>query len=489
MDVYTTFGLIMLGAFFVFVGWKHRIQGSGEGYETAEDSDYHSRRIDIKRLVSTLFTVVGAGEYALAVTLVVIYGFSGISFLLGLGVAFFTIAYMIPIIWKSKSSLAHSLPLYSGYISLTTPDYFYFRFGRLCSIPSTIITVAAFWGLLVLQLVLGGALIESLSGLSFVVSVLLMAIVIFFYTVLGGFAAIFFTDYWQKLFMWLGLLAVVFYILYTQSSSTAWSEFFTGSIAALRPKSLSVDPNIIILFLITIAAAFGGPDLWQRANLAKSKREAAGGLKWAGISIFVFAIVIVLFSFDVYRLIPTIQASGVEITDHLSAYMGYVSDPGNGANAWPAWLVFAFALGLISAFISTADTSSMLSVTALFNELSRTKKDKHSKEVSTTQLNYSIAAVIFSAAIIAIFLTNIADAFTAVLGILGVMGIPVFLSLFGLGNKYTGFLAMTLGVLILIIQTYFLPSQYNDGYYLLLPFLPGLLPLFTVFSSRGENDG
>ena len=68
--------ILLLGAFFVYLGWVHRIEQN--------NNPVGCKTITSKHLATSLFVIIGSGEYGLA-TLVLAFGFAGISFLLGLG--------------------------------------------------------------------------------------------------------------------------------------------------------------------------------------------------------------------------------------------------------------------------------------------------------------------------------------------------------------------------------------------------------------------
>lgn len=484
MNEFVLFGLVILSVFFIFVGYQSKVEKKETLDDTIEDKDYGSKRIDVIRLVSTLFTVIGAGEYGLAIFLVAIYGFWGTSFLFGLAVALFIISLLVNRIWQTKSEIKDKLPQYDGYKSLTTPDYLYAQYGSLTSVPATLITVIAFWGLLVLQFVVGGELISVIANIPTIASILIMFLVITIYTLIGGFSAIFHTDFWQKIFMWIGLLVAIIYIIFFNNGINefliAFKSFIDLSVSSIKISSLIKDPNIIILFIITVAAAFGGPDLWQRVIMAKSRTEAKKGAQLASYSIVIFAIVIAILGIDILRTIPLIAESGITQTDTFLDYIKYIS---SSLGMWTNWVLLIFSVGLISAFISTADTSVMLVYSSIQNEFSR-----NNKTTVETSKNRKISIVLFitiSAVLFSIATPNIAKTFTAILGILGVMGIPVFFSLFGIGNKTTAFLAMVLGTILVFIANFILPPMYNDGYYLLIPFIPGFLLLLAI--KKGEK--
>ncbi|MFN0188763.1 MAG: hypothetical protein ACKVQV_08685, partial [Bacteroidia bacterium] len=153
-------------------------------------------------------------------------------------------------------------------------------------------------------------------------------------------------------------------------------------------------------------------------------------------------------------------------------------------NVWPEFVRISFAIGLISAFVSTADTSLLLTSTLLQNEVKRNAKE-HEKNLSDKFTNYSVIVITVVAISVSLLLTDLANSFTGVLGMLAVLGLTTIAAFLGRGNSVICIFSFTIGGILSILQTYIFP-QYNTGYYLLLPLLPGLL-CFLVKSPKHER--
>ena len=468
-DIYTYASLVLVGLMFIYLGWTHRAN-LGQ-----PKSGSLRKEVEPRFLIPSLFVVIGSGEIGLAITQLFKFGLGGISFLFGLAAAMFAIAVMMPYISEAVNRYTFTRLSYNGYHSYTTPDFIFYRFGRGSSIGATAITAIAFWGILMLQFLVGGTIIAALTGAPIGLGVLLMVLVVTVYTTLGGFSALYLTDLWQSILMWVALTITVFVLFWLHGSidtfSTALDEF--GEISG---KNL-MQPTVIALFFVTLIAAFGGPDLWQRANMASSPKLS---LVVAGIGVTLFAILIAAFSVDIQAVLST-QAKvqeGNELTQYLSlvVFSGAAGIPVDFV--WPDWLRIIVAVGFLSAFISTADTSAMLVATSIQNEINRLgDKDIIVANEKNTQIIIVISCI--SAALASLFATDLAAAFTAILGILGVLGLPTFLGLLGRGNSTTCLFALILGTIILVVQAYFIPQIYNDGWWLFLPMCPALPSIFV----------
>ena len=85
-DVFSFFAIVLIGSVFIYFGYWTRVTA---GTVTADTI----RLVPPAKAAPALFVVLGAGELALAVTLILDFGLGGASFLLGLAVAMFLIAF------------------------------------------------------------------------------------------------------------------------------------------------------------------------------------------------------------------------------------------------------------------------------------------------------------------------------------------------------------------------------------------------------------
>jgi len=462
----TLISLIVIAVYFVYIGWHQRIRVLSRPTEPGE-----LRAAGFFETIASIFTVVGAGEYALAITLVAVYGVSGPSLFLGLGLALFAIgavARRVRIIALARRTTTTTC---DGYPNFTTPDLFYSCFGRWCSVASTGITALAFTGILWLQFILGGELISNLAGVSYHWGVILIGVVVLMYLCLGRFPAIFHTDVYQGLFMWVTLYVTVGYLFFVrtpeESVIQAVTDVANASVSGITHAW--VDPTAFTILISTVVAAFAGPDLWQRVTMAPGHDEAARGTWLAGVAMLLFALPLMLLGIDVVASVPA------ESSEPFVAYAATLGRSG-GEVVWPVWLQVLFTIGLLSAFLSTADTSAMLVSTAILNEIRRVRDtaEQPRRELPISALCVIVALVVSVGVFAAISAKGASLLFTGVLGILAAQGLPFFLAIFGRGTRWTCFAALCLGAIFALALTFVWPS-YNEGYWILLPIAPGVI--------------
>ena len=221
-----------------------------------------------------------------------------------------------------------------------------------------------------------------------------------------------------------------------------------------------------------MVAAFAGPDLWQRMTFAPSDEEAARGARVAGIAMLLFVLPM-LFLAAVTLSIPS--PPGVD------PFVAFASSLATGQFAVPLWIQIAFAFGLLSAFLSTADTAAMLVATSLLNETGRARGTVEGtperRPLAIPHLQAIVIVVVLLGAVLAVAAKNASLLFTGVLGILAAQGFPFLFAIWGRGKPATVLVALTFGALAALGLTFIWPAS-NSGYWLLLPVLPGLLCAF-----------
>lgn len=469
--------VLMLSILFIFIGWRQRQLDLLE--DQSKDKSKPVNHARIREIITSLFVVIGAGEYSFAIASINDNGFIGPTFLIGLGVSLFLIAKFIPKVYDIHSKNPNCYTIADGFTNFTTPDIFYFRFGKISSLITTIITVTAFIGLLVLQHVLGGELLSIVTGMSYDFCVVFMGIIVCIYVVIGGFKALFHTDVFQGIFMWVALIILAIYIFAINPQNLDYSR----SVSALASKSIEAiknlgnDQNILVFFVLTVIAAFGGPDLWQRVNMGKNSKDAQKGIKIAAWTFILFIIPISIIAIDINAL--NINQEG----DLLINYLHELNND-EGIN-WSLFIRAVFGIGLVSAFVSTGDTAVMLVATSLQAEMRRWKLVKSTdRNLSRKTTNLLILMVSILAIILATLSPSIAEQFTLVLGVLAIMGLPVFAIMLNRGIRVSIIFGLIAGIVIFVVQTYYLDGDYSSGWLILLPLIPAIPNFFFKTKQR-----
>ena len=137
----------------------------------------------------------------------------------------------------------------------------------------------AFW--MLVQFIVGPAVIQSLLGISTLESSIIMGGIVLIYLVLGGFRSQVYTDILQ-----FGLFAALALVLVGRFIPSAYHW-----VAPLHSiGSLGVG-GYISLFILSASSTIAAPDVWQRIYSARSEKDARKAMLWcAGLMLIVYMI-------------------------------------------------------------------------------------------------------------------------------------------------------------------------------------------------------
>ena len=201
----TLISVLALATYFIYAGWYRRVLLESDVLQGKD------RFATFFETVASVFTVVGAGEYALVILLVGPYGVAAPSVFIALALALFLIAIVAPKVRRLALKDSFPTTTVDGFPNFTTPDLFYACFGRAVSTVATAITALAFTGILWVQFILGGEIIASLANVPYWMGVALIAVAVAVYVCLGRFPAILHTDTYQGTLMWVTLYVFIVY--------------------------------------------------------------------------------------------------------------------------------------------------------------------------------------------------------------------------------------------------------------------------------------
>ncbi|MDR2542980.1 MAG: sodium/proline symporter PutP [Treponema sp.] len=182
-------------------------------------------------------------------------GLPGVAFFLGVGEAFWTALGLFIGTWVNWGLVAKRLRSYSQIANnaITLPEFFSKRFHdnkRILLAIAASISLLFFSFYVGSQLLVVGKLFNSLFGLNMLIMVIVSAIVVLSYTLIGGFLAVGITDLIQALIM---VIALVFIFIF--------GFFYAGGISGIT-ENLQNFPGFLDFFgvanPIMVANADGG---------------------------------------------------------------------------------------------------------------------------------------------------------------------------------------------------------------------------------------
>ncbi len=268
------------------------------------------------------------------------------------------------------------LPLVSNIKRLgkfTLPDLLGDLFGPKLKFISSLIIPIAWLGITAAQIIASAKILQSFTSMDYQTGVFLSSFVFVLYTIAGGQISILKTDFVQAIFVLIGLLLVATFV-FDQSHQGVVCHNNLGF-----PFNSNFGFFDLFVLIITYSLTFtAGPDIYSRIFSANSESTAKK-------SVLLTALI----------LIPTALIIGL-----LSVYgaeMGY--SPQNGSviiqiskAILPNWIVPVMVVGLISAVLSSADTT-LLSASIIIVDL-LDKNNFNNRSITKTRLTILILGLL-----------------------------------------------------------------------------------------------
>ena len=268
------------------------------------------------------------------------------------------------------------------YGNYTMPELLGNFYGRKAEFISSLIIPVAWLGIIAAQIIAAAKILSGLGFIGYSSAAILSGVVFIVYTLLGGQLSILKTDALQSVLIIVGLLALIFFSF--QSSGFA-------NIEKLEINSLfnsSFSPFDLIILILTYSVTFVvGPDIYSRLFCAKNEKTASR-------SILIVALILIPISFGL-------------------TYLGIISQQTQNAgiisfaqNLLPGWAYGLFIAALLSAVMSSADTT-LLTSSMIFNQLFTGNLDNKNSLKST---RYIVVFMGVLSILIALFVTSIIQA-------------------------------------------------------------------------------
>jgi SSS family solute:Na+ symporter len=358
----------------------------------------------------------------------------------------------------SFASLARRQSKEHHYISL--PDFLHDRFGRLAGHISSLLTVLAFFALLVLQLFAGALVVSEITGFPPWIGVFLSASVVTLYLLFAGFGGVIITDKIQFILMLVGLPTLALVSLPSPADVVKVFDLQFGLI-----------PTIAVL-LTGILVVIGSGDIWQRLYAAKSTKAARVGMMSAGIGFAIYGFILAAVG---------IAARETGVTqDPDSAFLAVVLMGQHGA------LTSLIVLAVFSAILSTADTEVFLISTLIVNERRRMQSaiEPRTSEPKRAAIRALIPLIALIGAVAALSAESLVSIYEILLYALLALSPLIIIGSFRHLSSSNAAITLMLGTgsLILIASVPQLSLSYA-----VLVVVPGLL--WAIVTSKPDTSG
>lgn len=270
---------------------------------------------------SLLASILGSSAIIGSVDFAYVSGWAGSSLMLcasfGLGILYFFIKYI-------KNFKGYNLPSMLGSF-----------YGEEVQKISSIIISIAWLGIIASQIIGASKIITIFSSFNYIEGVWISGIVFIFYTILGGQLSIIKTDFIQFIFIIFGIILTFLYI---------FSEPISKDVLPFINKNFTY-MDLVVMILTYSTTYLVGPDIYSRLFCARDEKT----MKY---SIIITILVLIPLAF----IFAKIGIYGSEIFSNSSvekeSVLLMIAD-----KKLPKVIVFSLYFGLLSAVISSADTT------------------------------------------------------------------------------------------------------------------------------------
>ena len=411
-------------------------------------------------------------------------GLTGMGYLVGVHALWVVVGEVLGVTFGWLLVAGPFKVLTDRYRAITVPDFLEERFddrAQLIRKVSVVILLSMAATYCSAQLVASGKAFSSFLGMTYTTGVIVGALVTFFYTTVGGFKAVAYSDLVQGVLM---LLALIVLPIVGFQAAGGWGAVMSSLAAAdpalLRPMGgygLTYEGVLAVLSMVTIGLAFlGVPQLLVRFMAARDVKEIRRGGLIATLCITIFDLGAVLAGIAGRALFPAL--------DDQETVMPMLAE-----ELFPAIFTGIFLVVVLGAIMSTVDSLLIMASSAVVRDL--VQKVLH-PEIDEKKLAVWGRITTFAVGLVALpfALREAQILFWFVLFAwsgLGAAFTPVvLLALFWKRTTRNGALAgMVAGFVVTVAWVVFFKAGYYDLYEMIPGFLAGLVVAVLV-SLLGE---
>lgn len=368
--------------------------------------------------------------------------------------------------------------------ALTIPDYFEARFSdktHLVRMIATAIIIFFFTAYVAAQFSAAGKVLNVTFGISPLVGMLIGALIIVAYTMMGGFFAVAWTDLVQGIIMLITLVMLPVATLIELGGLDAMQQgvVAVGDNLASMTKSLSgwAAVSLVVGGLGVGLGYMGQPHLVTRFMAIRDPQQLKRGAVIAGIwaaLAFTGAVMVGLTAIAKFGS-TEIAAIGISDVEQIMPHMVKMF--------FPAWVAGILISGAIAAMMSTADSQLVICTSAISEDIYH-KLVNHEASQRTLLLLSRLTTLAIG--VVAFLLAYQAEQLVywmvlfAWAGLGSAFGPPLLLSLWWKKTTKAGVAAgMIVGTMVVIVW-YFVPVLKNNLYEMVPGFFASLLTVVTV---------
>ena len=396
------------------------------------------------------------------------HGISAAWYIMTMGFAFVILTFLAP---KFRAATVK-----------TVPEYFRRRYGKSAGLITAIIMLLPLIGLTAGQFIASSVILSTMLGISYKTAVIIVAVVVTIYSIMGGLWSVTLTDFIQVFLIIIGMIIAV---PFAMNMAGGWSNVVANVPAETFDMFKGYSPMAVVSLTIMYVATFTvGQEAVSRYYAASDGKAAKQGSILAAIINFIYAFIPAILGIITLALINMGKFNAEDFADVGARY----ALPVLAMEAMPAIICGLLFAGIISATMSSSD-SDLLGAGSIFaNDIYRAvlKPDATSEDVmKVTKIVMAIVGVV--SMFIALFNTSSLVNLLMFCFTLRAAGafFPYVLGHYWTGASLAGTIASLISGSIVVVYLEKISGGMLFGMKVSQPIIPGLvvaLVFFLVFS-------
>ena len=396
------------------------------------------------------------------------HGISAAWYIMTMGFAFVILTFLAP---KFRAATVK-----------TVPEYFRRRYGKSAGLITAIIMLLPLIGLTAGQFIASSVILSTMLGISYKTAVIIVAVVVTIYSIMGGLWSVTLTDFIQVFLIIIGMIIAV---PFAMNLAGGWSNVVANVPAETFDMFKGYSPMAVVSLTIMYVATFTvGQEAVSRYYAARDGKAAKQGSILAAIINFIYAFIPAILGIITLALINMGKFNAEDFADVGARY----ALPVLAMEAMPAIICGLLFAGIISATMSSSD-SDLLGAGSIFaNDIYRAvlKPDASSEEVmKVTKIVMAVVGVV--SMFIALFNTSSLVTLLMFCFTLRAAGafFPYVLGHYWTGASLAGTIASLISGSVVVVYLEKISGSMLFGMKVSQPIIPGLvvaLVFFLVFS-------
>ena len=396
------------------------------------------------------------------------HGISAAWYIMTMGFAFVILTFLAP---KFRAATVK-----------TVPEYFRRRYGKSAGLITAIIMLLPLIGLTAGQFIASSVILSTMLGISYKTAVIIVAVVVTIYSIMGGLWSVTLTDFIQVFLIIIGMIIAV---PFAMRLAGGWGNVVANVPAETFNMFKGYSPMAVISLTIMYVATFTvGQEAVSRYYAARDGKAAKQGSILAAIINFIYAFIPAILGIITLALINMGKFNAEDFADVGARY----ALPVLAMEAMPAVICGLLFAGIISATMSSSD-SDLLGAGSIFaNDIYRAvlKPDASSEEVmKVTKIVMAVVGVV--SMFIALF--NTSSLVTLLMFCFTLRAAAAFfpsvLGHYWTGASLAGTIASLISGSVVVVYLEKISGSMLFGMKVSQPIIPGLvvaLVFFLVFS-------